>query len=1083
MKKSLLILTSIVLLATLSFISTESKAQSITYREMMDDYSYNFYDVVEAAEAYFSENGKGKGSGWKGFERWRNENESKYAPSGDRASVDHLIVSKAYKELYTYSDRTKTKTSFDNGWVELGPWDANNVTSHYSPGIGRVETFWVDPANDKHLFVGSRSGGFWRTTDGGTNWENTTDRLVASGVPALSVNPQNNNEILIAVAQGGNANTHGIYRSIDGGATWSQSAFNPSKLRWGGLGSNQRIYKIAYHPTEPNQVFVCSSQGLYMSEDNLSSWTRTLSGNVTDVAFHPTNSSNIYAYNNSGTDRNVIKRSTNRGQSFSNGGTFANNSNARIYLSTSAHQPNHIYAASSNNVYKSANNGVFFTKLGNPDQSCFGGFAVSDTDVKNMIYGYVDLMASTDGGSTFTQKTKWATQDNAYIHADLRCAQAVNGTFYVGTDGYFAKSTDNGATWTTLNDGTAIREFYAVGISQGDYDMNMAGSQDNGTSILNSNGWVEWNGGDGMEALVHNLNNKWMIGSWQYGTRNYTRNGGLSRIGTGNPKGGTNKSAWEAPLLQDPLNDMVVYHFSDSIYKGDKFGTQWSFLGNPGIGIIKEAAIAESDPDVIACSRNSNIRLSKDGGKTWTNIKGNLPNYTMTDIAFDPKNENTIMVTFNRYQDDARKVFVSYDQGGTWSNITYNLNKMPLRTIVMDHSDSMYMYVGGEIGIYYKSKNSTTWTLYDNNLPNVTVKDLKVHYGSNTLRAATWGRGLYEYTLVGRNNHPSITHTSITSRPDEARPKKGVSQYVTSNILSDNTISSAKVLWSLNNQTLNNEISMSNSSGNVWESESGIDAGDIGDFIYFQVVATSSSGESESYIFNYELKEKKYCESRGRNGTGSDYITQVELNGTTKTSGQDYYGDFTATEIELTQDETYEMVVTLKYHWDVDSVIAWIDYNGDTDFSEDEAIIFPSISNSHVARGTFTVPDGALLNTKTRMRVSSQYDAKDMQTCGQVSGEVEDYSIIVVPPVNDVPSLKQIEASVHPNPSSGDIQVNLPESYTNAKVSVIDINGKVVYTSDVSATETIKVRGLSVGAYIVNISTDEGVFNQKLIVK
>ena len=130
-----------------------------------------------------------------------------------------------------------------------------------------------------------------------------------------------------------------------------------------------------------------------------------------------------------------------------------------------------------------------------------------------MVYGYVDLHNSTNNGGAFTKRTEWSNQNEAYIHADLRIAACVNGTFYVGTDGYLAKSSDNGVTWTRLNDGTAIREFYAVGTSQGNYDVHMAGSQDNGTSILAPDGWIEWNGGDGMEALVHALNPKWMIGS------------------------------------------------------------------------------------------------------------------------------------------------------------------------------------------------------------------------------------------------------------------------------------------------------------------------------------------------------------------------------------------------------------------------------------------------------------------------------------------------------------------------------------------------------------------------------------------
>ena len=238
---------SILFLVT-GLFSIRVSAQSISYKEMMNDTKYNFYEVVDAANAYFDTNGREEGSGWKGFERWRNENESKFYPTGVRSDVDFYQVSKQYQEIYR-EQALKTKISFANGWNELGPWDANNVTSHYSPGIGRIETFWVNPTNTNQMFIGSRSGGFWKTNDGGATWKNTTDYLVASGVFSLAVNPFNNNEILIAVQQGGNGYTHGIYRSTDAGETWSLSNFEPQTLNWGGLGDNERIYVIKYHPT------------------------------------------------------------------------------------------------------------------------------------------------------------------------------------------------------------------------------------------------------------------------------------------------------------------------------------------------------------------------------------------------------------------------------------------------------------------------------------------------------------------------------------------------------------------------------------------------------------------------------------------------------------------------------------------------------------------------------------------------------------------------------------------------------------------------------------------------------------------
>ncbi|MCB0840560.1 MAG: hypothetical protein KDD99_28030, partial [Bacteroidetes bacterium] len=544
------------------------------YKIMMNDLNVNFYDVVKEAEQYFQTHPRGQGSGWKGYQRWKAENESKYYPSGDRANADHRIAEKAYQNFV--NQNITESTAFDNGWRDLGPYAANNITTGYNSGIGRVECLWVNPANDQHIYMGSRSGGFWRTTDGGNTWQNTTDFLVASGVNTMAVNPNNPDSILINVQNGGNSTSHGIYRSTDGGLTWNPTNFIPSNLSWGGLGTNDRIFKIAYHPTITGLVFVGTSQGFYRSTNDLATSSIVLNpSEVTDIEFHPTNPNIVYAYDDYffGSNQDVVMISTNQGVSFNQGGTLSGNSGATGFLATSPACPNCVYVGSSNGIWKSTNSATSFSFVNNPSQSC-RGFAVSDLNDNNILYGYVDLEASTNGGATFNQVSWWynLSPDGTYVHADLRAAECVNGVFYVGTDGYLAKSTNNGTSWTRLNEGTNIRENYAVGISQSNRAVHMSGSQDNGTSILNDNGWIEWNGGDGMEAVIQTLNEDWMIGSWQYGTRQRTQDGGQTRQSIGTPQSGSSQAYWVSPLLYDYNDQMTIYHFSDSVFKSDEFG-------------------------------------------------------------------------------------------------------------------------------------------------------------------------------------------------------------------------------------------------------------------------------------------------------------------------------------------------------------------------------------------------------------------------------------------------------------------------------------------------------------------------------
>lgn len=192
----------------------------------MEDPSYNIYEVVDAAEAYFENIDKNiKGSGWKKYQRWLFENEPKFYPSGDRMQVDPYYASKAYKN-FLKTNPSAQKSIFDSEWEELGPYYIEEVTGHYAVGLGRVESFYIDD-DPNIIYLGSRSGGFWKTSDGGENWVNTTDDLIAAGVNTIAVNPNDSNKILINVRNSDNGTTHGIYHSIDGGDTWNVTNFNP----------------------------------------------------------------------------------------------------------------------------------------------------------------------------------------------------------------------------------------------------------------------------------------------------------------------------------------------------------------------------------------------------------------------------------------------------------------------------------------------------------------------------------------------------------------------------------------------------------------------------------------------------------------------------------------------------------------------------------------------------------------------------------------------------------------------------------------------------------------------------------------
>ena len=852
-------------------VSLSSTYGQATYKDMMYDNTINFYDVVDAAEAYFTINEKGKGSDWKGYQRWKEENESKYYPTGNRYNNDPLQAKNAIKRFLRGNPSAEQRNIFDNEWIEQGPLRIDSITSHYSAGLGRIEDIYVDPNNANDIYVGSRSGGFWKTEDAGSSWQGgSTDFLFATGVNTLTVSPTNKDSILINIRNASNKYSHGVYRSTDAGDTWVETDFNPTNIGVGGLGSTFKIFAIRYHPHISDLIFIGTNEGVYRSADNLTTWSLLLPfSDITEIQFHPTDSDIIYLYD--ANQPNIVLRSTDQGLTFATSNVLnGNNGNASVHLSVSDDCADCLYCASSNGVWRSTDKGINFTFLTNPIQSCHG-FSVNDQDTSYMIYGYVDITRSTDGGKTFTKCTYWSlgntngdhtthqksfeTSTN-YVHADLHPAKCINGVFYVGTDGLISKSTDNGVTWEGIGQGIGVRENYRLGVSQSNHYRSISGSQDNGTSIKVKDTWIEFYGADGMEGIIHPLNDSWMIGSTQNGGRRVTYNTGKTNQ-SGNPSGSEN-GAWIAPIAYDPNNHMTVYDFRENIYKSTNFGDTHQNLGTPSgfNGTIKRAAIAQNNSDIIVVSRYSQILKSTDGAVSFSSINNNLPDHSIKDLAFDPNDDNTIIIVFNSSEDNDEKVFITTNGGTSWTNITHNLGNMPILSVVIDHTNASNIYLGAEIGIYTMPMTSNNWDLYNTNLPNVSVKEMEIVYGSNTIKAATWGRGLWEYSLIGRETYPRILTTKIKDLPTLTTPNENSIQYVTSVVSYDDDISEVFVQWSSDTPSFNNTIPMQNATDSIWISDSPLPIFIAGTKLYFKVLAVGSNQDTtETYKFMYEIRD------------------------------------------------------------------------------------------------------------------------------------------------------------------------------------------------------------------------------------
>ncbi|OOG75172.1 GEVED domain-containing protein [Flavobacterium sp. A45] len=1038
------------LMLCFSIITLGLNAQE--YKSMMYDNNVNFYDVVKEAERYFDGLGPGKkhekGSGYKQYQRWVYENESSYYPTGVRNNVDLYAVfntSAKAKSQSIFSKRSSSnKIMQSEPWVARGPDRIGTVGSHQSVGLGRIEDFYVS-ANEQTMYVCSISGGFWRSIDSGDTWACTTDALVATGVNTIAVDPDDINHILINVQNAKNYTSEGIYESRDGGLTWNVTNFNPNNLNWAGLGNNGKVFKIAFHPDKDNLVFVGTTEGLYRSTDCLA----TTAGysvigvgaagiDVKDIVFHPTDDEVMYVSTPYNT---VLYRSDDRGLTFKQMKGRLDGSKSEPSIDVSADCADCVFAYSEEGLWRSTDKGDTWTRQRKdmPEKLLLGGVCVSDDDSEKMIVMGQNVYYSDDKGVTFAENTKWDRGDEDYannkdyVHADIRRGKFINNNFWVSTDGFLAKSTwnNNKLEWK-LFEGQSIRQNYALSVSQSNADVTVCGAQDAGSSLRDENGWIEFSQGDGGASVIHPLNDKWAIASSQYGNRYRTIDGGKNRKNV-TPEGKDKDGDWVAPLLIDPHDQMTVYSFTDDIHKSNDFGETWeavstNIFGEGTANAIDVAAISEFNSDIIV-THNEKIRLSTDDGVTFEDIRNGLPTTAITDVAFYPMSPGRIVVVYGNHEDGNDKVYKSSDNGVTWTSITHDLNQMPIHSVVVDRY--LNIYVGTERGVYTRNwESNDNWQVFDNNLPNVAIRDLAIVTGANTLRAATWGRGLWEVPLAEKEDYPKIIKTSITNTPTDVFPAVGMPQRVKAKIESAVfAIDSVNVQYSINSRTYNNNIKMTilgNPNNNEWMSDTALAPNAvIGDSIYFKVKAYFTDNKvveySETYGFMYKIRASSYCVANGEreaNMAWQPYITKVEIDNVNDFSNDSQYSQgeyfyYTNAPIKLKKRETNTLGVTVRFFgfgtaYDHQKVGAWIDFNRDGDFTDaGEEIVMEDLQGAGqvdnwngFSSGIIVIPEGAVENEYLKMRirnVANEDNVINPNICDTQVGEVEEYDVIILP--------------------------------------------------------------------------------------
>ncbi len=733
------------------------------------DAAITFYEVRERYYQGIEGQDTNTVKGYKQFKRWESMMLPRVYPTGQLLNPDIL---------WTEFQREQQKRGADWNSRSGGTW--KHVGPPYVPsnsgGAGRVNSITLDPTDPNIMWTGTPDGGLWKTTDGGESWSSNTDWLPNLGVTEVAINPQNTDIMYIATGDGfgyalsgefwGGTYSNGVMKSTDGGDTWSDTGLNWS------LGQSNQINALQINPDNPDILLAGTNTGVWRSTDAAANWTLIQAGDFRSVELKPGDPNTVYAGDGD------IWRSLDGGQSFS---LVQSTTHSACNLAVTPANPDYVYAyclQGGHSIRRSTNSGATFTNLGGVSGlSTFGwwtsAFGVSPTDENVLFVGGVDLHRSTNGGSSWTKVSDWFGWPNPnYSHADhreIKFHPTEENTVFNGNDGGVFKSTNLGTSWTDLSDDLHIMQLYRFGNSVSNSDILYAGSQDNGVNRKVGLAWTQVFLADGMECAVHPNDPNIVYSSWQNGNMIKSTNGGNSFFNV-NP--GTS-SDWITTFELDPSDPNTIYYGGGELFRSTNAAGSWSPItsGQSGGENITWITVAESDPDVIYWSHGSKVYggsvgifNTTNGGSSWNDITGSLPvsDGWITYIEVDNTDPMTAWATFSGYQ-PVDKVWETTDGGQSWSSIAGTLPNIPINTIVHDRSLNDGLYIGTDFGVYYRDDSMNDWIPFMNGLPNVIVTELEIQERSQKLRAATYGRGIWEADIAGVTSVDDASVTSLAS--------------------------------------------------------------------------------------------------------------------------------------------------------------------------------------------------------------------------------------------------------------------------------------------------------------------------------
>ena len=601
----------------------------------------------------------------------------------------------------------------------------------------------IDPINENNIYAGTgeanyanhcRYGlGIFKSTDGGDTWVQLAEETFAGRTfSRLVVNPDNPQVLYGAVAAAGGfpalaaAKLHpgrygpmGIFRSEDGGTTWTQLL--------NGL-PNDAASDVAIDPSDPTtvyaaigNVFGAAHNGIYKSVDGGASWTKlegglptTSVGRIT-IAVAPSMPQRLYTLYNYPADS-------------SGGGAYTRG------------------------ALRSDDGGASWTELDPGSiQSSYGWYlsvvTVQPTNPDVVFMGGLDLYRSDNAGAS------WVNVGPP--HVDQHAAEwDAAGRLVAGNDGGVHRSANLGNLWTALNTGLGLIQFYAgISTHPTNDDYILGGTQDNGSNIRDedSQEWIQVYGGDGGWTQINPATPTTLFVEYQ-GTGNLYRslNGGSSFSWSGSGITTTDRNCFLPPYVIDHTNPTRMYYCTHKVYRSTNGGSSWvSFSGDlteGGSAAIRSLAMAPSDSSILYVATNDGNIWRRIG--TWEKIALDIHGWPRTtrEIFIHPTDPLTAYVAVGVFGEAQIRRTVPSERD--WWQTVNSPADIPINVVAVDVRGSKpIIYAGADNGLYRTINDGATWHRYGRGLPHSPVIDLRLEVDRQRMIVGTQGRGAWQVAI------------------------------------------------------------------------------------------------------------------------------------------------------------------------------------------------------------------------------------------------------------------------------------------------------------------------------------------------